>query len=131
MAELKEDRFEPCTDLARAARAALNVEVSTMAPTPAPSMNETVTGDTGSRSAGVLLFDDFGNPSTGWENVLGQGRDQQSVDGRYQIRSGEAAPPGVFAIATGGATASSSANVAVSARVVILWEARAAGTGSG
>jgi hypothetical protein len=88
-------------------------------------------GDTGSRPASVLLFDDFGDPSTGWENVSAGGVTQEYVDGRYQIRFGEAAPPGVFAIATGGAQAISSNNVGVSARVTILSESQSRRDGFG
>jgi len=219
----KEDRFDSCTDFARAARGALHVAGSTMAPTPALSATETVfaappgataltelgsgsdlpsapstettpppplatppeiapeaggapgtgggkgrgrqtwiaaavvvaviavgvlaftqlggddggdggdggDGDTGSRPASVLLFDDFGDPSTGWENVSAGGVTQQYVDGRYQIRFGEAAPPGVFAIATGGARAISSNNVGVSARVTLLSESQSRRDGFG
>ena len=79
----------------------------------------------------MLLFDDFGDPTTGWENVSAGGVTQQYVDGRYQIRFGEAAPPGVFAVANGGAETISSGNVGVSARVAILSESESKRDGFG
>ena len=207
LSKAKEDRFDSCTDLARAARAALNVAGSAMltppgpvsatvfavppspagltgagrgadlpsapsietpsappvAPTPPPAGGtapapigpgrpssqkwiavgvvvlvlvvgvfaftqlggdgdggDGATGLTGNGSQSVLLFDDFGDPSTGWETVSSGGVTQQYVDGRYQISFGQAAPPGVFAVATGGSQAISSDNVGVSARATLL-----------
>jgi serine/threonine protein kinase len=89
------------------------------------------TGQSGSQSQGVLLFDDFGDPSTGWEEVSSGGVTAGYVDGRYQVSFGEAASPGVFAIAKGGADAISSGNVGVSARITLLSESQSRRDGFG
>jgi serine/threonine protein kinase len=89
------------------------------------------TGETGSQSQGVLLFDDFGDPSTGWEETSANGVTQGYVDGRYQVSFDLAAQPGVFAIAKGGADAISSGNVGVSARITLLSESESRRDGFG
>jgi hypothetical protein len=55
----------------------------------------------GGNRAGAAYFDDFADPSTGWETTTG-GVTQEYRDGTYQIRMNEDASPGVFALATGG-----------------------------
>jgi serine/threonine-protein kinase len=89
------------------------------------------TGQTGSKSQGVLLFDDFGDPSTGWEETSANGVTQGYVDGRYQVSFDQAAQPGVFAVAKGGADAISSGNVGVSARITLLSESESRRDGFG
>lgn len=59
------------------------------------------TGSNGQAAPGAAFFDDFADPSTGWETQAG-GVTQGYEEGRYQIRMNEDATPGVFAVATGG-----------------------------
>ncbi len=89
------------------------------------------TGQTGSQAQGALLFDDFGDPSTGWEETSANGLTQGYVDGRYQVSFDQAAQPGVFAIPKGGADAISSGNVGVSARITLLSESQSRRDGFG
>src|SRR5262245_9043743 len=58
-------------------------------------------GGTGESAAGSAFFDDFSDPSTGWETAAG-GVTQEYRDGTYQIRMNADASPGVIAVASGG-----------------------------
>ena len=89
------------------------------------------TGQTGNQSQSVLLFDDFGDPGTGWEEVSSGGVTQGYVDGRYQVSFDQEAPPGVFAVAKDGAQSISSGNVGVSATITLLSESQSRRDGFG
>lgn len=59
-------------------------------------------GSSGGTPAGAAYFDDFSDPSSGWETTTSGGVTQAYVDGTYQIRMDQDASPGVFAVAKGG-----------------------------
>ena len=52
--------------------------------------------------AGAALFDDFSDPSTGWETGTDAGVSAEYKDGRYEVRMGRDADPGALKVSTGG-----------------------------
>jgi len=53
--------------------------------------------------AGATYFDDFSDPSTGWETGTQAGVTTEYADGSYQVRMNQDADPGALQVATGGA----------------------------
>ena len=86
--------------------------------------DEDAPGGNGGTPAGAAYFDDFSDPSSGWETSTSGGVTQEYADGAYQIRMDQDASPGVFAVAKGGTESAglSIADQRVSADVRILGE---------
>jgi len=52
--------------------------------------------------AGAALFDDFSDPSTGWETGTDAGVTAEYKDGSYEVRMGQDSDPGALQVSTGG-----------------------------
>jgi serine/threonine protein kinase len=60
------------------------------------------TAGANSGPAGAAFFDDFSDPSTGWETGTDAGVTTEYTDGRYEVRMGKDANPGALRVSTKG-----------------------------
>jgi hypothetical protein len=97
------------------------IAVSQLGGADAPDDSGPTGGSTGS-GLPVLVSDDFSDPASGWEALSAGGVTQGYVDGRYEVVFEEPAPPGSFALATGGGTGVSAEDVRITVDTEILGQ---------